>query len=141
MGCDIHMVLEQNDPEFGWVGIDAFRGHRDRKGESSWPGATERHYMRFAALAGVRGDGPEAKGVPDDASPLTRLCVREWDGDGHSHSWLPLKEAASIFSKRFYAGEVPLDPKSYEAEYPASYWFDADDDQTNLFRLVFWFDN
>lgn len=141
MGCDIHLVLEKHDEELGWIGIDAFRGHRDRKGEYSSPHATDRHYRRFAALAGVRGGGPEPRGVPGDASALTRLFVRDWDSDGHSHSWLPVAEAAKIFSKRFYSEEKPLDPKSYEAEYPADYWFDADDAQADKFRLVFWFDN
>jgi hypothetical protein len=143
MGCDIHMVLEERDDEFGWVGINAFHGHRDRKGSSSWPGATDRHYKRFAALAGVRGEGPEPKGIPDDASPLTRLEIKGWGGDGHSHSWLPISEAAKIFSTRFYETEMPLDPKSYEADYPAEFWFGASTDTASLenYRLIFWFDN
>lgn len=143
MGCDIHMVLEEKDDDLGWVGIDAFRGHRDRKGNSSWPAVTDRNYRRFAALAGVRGDGPEPRGVPEDASALTRLEIRGWGGDGHSHSWLPISDAVKIFSTRFYEAEQALDPKSYEAASPADFWFGSSgaDSEPNKYRLIFWFDN
>lgn len=141
MGCDIHMVLEQHDDEFGWVGVDSFRCYRDHKGEFSYSGATDRNYRRFAALAGVRGDGPEPKGIPDDASPLTRIAVRGWGGDGHSHSWLSVKEAAAIFVQRLYPGQTPLDPADYEALYPADFWFGVDESELEKSRLIFWFDN
>lgn len=65
-----------------------------------------RNYDLFSMLADVRNGygfagcptgeyiqpicGP--KGVPDDASPEYLQIVERWDGDGHSHSWLTLRE-------------------------------------------------
>lgn len=143
MGCDIHLVLEKHDPELGWVGIDTFTGHESRytKGYSS-PAARERNYKLFAALANVRGDGPLPKGVPDDASQTTRFLVKDWGSDGHSHSWLPLTEAAAQWNVQRYPAEAPLDPNSYQAKFPAAYWFGVDDDEElDSYRVVFWFDN
>lgn len=139
MGCDIHMVLEKNDEEFGWVGISNFENydgfHEDR------PLVISRNYRRFAALAGVRGDGPKPKGIPGDVSPLTQLGLKEWKYDAHSHSWLPLSEAVPIFKKRFYEAEKPIVTGSFEDEWPASYWFNVDDNEIEKYRLIFWFDN
>jgi hypothetical protein len=145
MGCDVQMVLEQHDKELGWVGIDAFRhraGVNVGINKGFWPAATDRNYRRFAALAGVRGEGPKPRGVPEDSSALTKLLVAECSGFGHSHSWLPLTDAIKIFLMRFYEREKPLDPKSYEAKYPASFWFGVETtaDMDN-YRIVFWFDN
>lgn len=140
MGCDINLVLEERDPDFGWVGINTFAGTNGNDYRS--PIARERNYRLFAALAGVRGDGPEPRGIPDDASATTRLLVRQWGGDGHSHSWLPLAEATLEFNKRRYSeGEVSVDPESYRDKYPASYWFGVESDNVENYRLVFWFDN
>ena len=65
-----------------------------------------RNYDLFAILANVRngygfagvdtGDGfkPIAmpKGVPNDASKYYKLLVKQWDGDGHAHSYFTLDE-------------------------------------------------
>lgn len=65
-----------------------------------------RNYDLFAILADVRngrgfagvltGAGFDPivapRGVPDDASRFYRAQVARWDGDGHSHSWLTLRE-------------------------------------------------
>src|SRR5207237_392615 len=97
MGCDIHMVLERKT-EGGWLGIHNFPYYDNRNGHD-FPLAKDRNYDRFAALAGVRGEGPEARGMPADASPLAKYDSDECGPDGHSHSWLPLKDAAQIFLK------------------------------------------
>lgn len=143
MGCDIHLVLETYDSDLGWVGIDTFKGHQTGNAKDEWysPIATDRNYRLFAALAGVRGDGPSPRGIPEDASSTTKLLVKDWGCDAHSHSWLPISEAVAIFNKRRYPkGEVPVDPESYRDSYPSSYWFGVEGNDS-IYRLIFWFDN
>lgn len=133
MGCDIHLVLERKTGD-GWLGIHNFPYYDTREG-SDWPLARERNYDRFAALAGVRGEGPEPKGIPQDASPLARYESEEWGDDGHSHSWLPVDEAAKIFlaTERL--------PNDWCKQYPADFFFGVNDDHPGEYRIVFWFDN
>lgn len=140
MGCDIHIVLERKNAAFGWVGIDSFKGHETRSG-LALPLARSRDYRRFAALAGVRGDGPEPLGVPDDASPLSKMLINDWAEGGHSHSWLPAKEAAELFAARRWPNESPIDPESHEAKYPWGHYFGIEADDVENYRIIFWFDN
>jgi hypothetical protein len=57
-----------------------------------------RDYFLFYILAGVRGNdswGPriaDPKGIPDDCCPHIKNEIDRWDSDGHSHSYLTLKE-------------------------------------------------
>jgi hypothetical protein len=142
MGCDIHLVLETYDDDLGWVGIDTFKGHQSNN-KDRWysPIATDRNYKLFAALAGVRGDGPAPRGIPEDASTTTKLLVKNYGADGHSHSWLPIDEATLAFNERRYPeGETPIDPNGYRDSYPTSYWFGVESSEAN-YRLIFWFDN
>lgn len=99
MGCDIHVCLEVKQTVFGkekWVNVDSFTWDEyDQKLEHNdfYRG---RDYDLFSALAGVRkrGNNPcmKEKGMPDDAHSLTVAQYEHWAGDGHSHSWLTLKE-------------------------------------------------
>ena len=130
MGCDIH----------GWV---------EAKIGDKWVAITElysdgRNYERFAALAGVRGDGPEPKGIPDDISDTVKYWIDFWSGDGHSHTWFPIKEAAKIF-----LNTKGRSPTENEIMYPFETIFNIDVDalkqnfgvsKKNI-RLVIWFDN
>lgn len=144
MGCDIHLVLERK-VKGKWLGVNPFKGHHrawtQNKGDMDWssPAATTRNYARFARLAGVRGDGPNPLGVPDDASELTKYLVHEWGGDGHSHSWIDLKEACVIWAETRNGGREDDHPEKC----PASYFFEVDGDPEEYedYRLVFWFDN
>jgi hypothetical protein len=88
-------------------------------------------------LAGVRGDGPTPRGTPNDPSDLTDILIREWGGDGHSHSWLPIKDAALIFMQT----DNPACLDDFAREHPENHYFNVDDDQMDKYRLVFWFDN
>jgi hypothetical protein len=99
--------------------------------------AVGRNYRRFAALAGVRGDGPDAKGVPADVSDTAQFFIDRWEGDGHSHSWLEITEAAKIF-----ADTESLNTK-FATENPESYFFNVDEPDLSerAYRIVFWFDN
>jgi len=128
MGCDIHAAVEKKVGDH-WVMIDRLEYPQK---------AVERNYKRFSALAGVRGTGPDPKGLPEDISESAKLFVEEWEGDGHSHSFLELTEAAKIF----LATDFDRDG-DFKNKYPLSYFFDIDDEKVQVghYRLVFWFDN
>lgn len=127
MGCDIHICVEKkvNDK---WVMVN--RLHHGSP-------ATVRNYRRFAALAGVRGNGPEPKGLPEDISDSTRLCSDEWGVDGHSHSYMDLQETAKIYLRTEYSDEN----NEYINKYPESHYFDIEESELKDYRIVFWFDN
>lgn len=104
------------------------------------PVARSRNYERFAQLAGVRGDGPAPRGLPDDMSETAALLVEDWAGDGHSHSWLPMKDAAAVFLA------TERNPPEMAKKYPDSHFFGVDTSgasgkSRDDYRLIFWFDN
>lgn len=146
MGCDIHLVLEKRHGS-KWIGVDTFSGDHRAKWmlkpkEYDWssPVARDRNYDRFAALAGVRGSGPEPRGIPADASDTTAYLVEDYGSDGHGHSWLPMKEASEVWKRT--AGQLD----EIESKYPDSYFFGVDtsegsNNNSDDYRIVFWFDN
>lgn len=95
MGCDIHLFVEAKNPGTGKWEHRPDAPHYDR-----------RSYSAFAILANVRngygfagvktGDGfniiAEPKGIPEDISPEANRASKDWGCDGHSHSFLNLKE-------------------------------------------------
>lgn len=110
MGCDVHMYMEVRDKEQCWHEVSRQTVVHDPLGDSQrivneywYPG---RNYDEFAILADVRngygfagvdtGDGyvplAKPKGLPDDVSLSIRERSDSWDIDGHSHSFLTLKE-------------------------------------------------
>lgn len=136
MGCDIHLVLER---KYGlrWIAVDTFKGHETSRSDWASPLATSRNYVRFAALAGVRGDGPAPRGAPADISETTAMLLEDWGSDGHSASWLPLNEASQIFLATQH-GEL----SDFAKKYPQLHFFGIDEeDKRGTHRLVFWFDN
>lgn len=155
MGCDIHIVIECKWGD-RWVGLCTDQGYftGSYKGEEcgySYPAVGSRDYPFFARLAGVRGDGPEPLGVPDDASDLTVMLVSGWEHDGHNFSHLPLKE----FAKRWCADDKAFASVTAAERLEGSDrayarllnrasmgTFDLYDDMdVEDFRVVFWFDN
>ena len=71
MGSDIQIFLEFLLPNGTWVADEYHRksdNEADRDPEMGLP-AEWRDYDLFAALAGVRGEGPKPKGLPNDLSP------------------------------------------------------------------------
>jgi len=158
MGCDIHPILERRaridvagvDTEV-WVGVQAysFMTRFERIG-TEWktsycggPAIKQRNYRRFGMLANVRGDGPPPKGIPDDASFLTKMMFLDWGGDGHSHSWNTLEEALKIcLASESDPHNVFFAEGDPRKEYPLMYFFGLDevDDMAN-YRLVYCFDN
>jgi hypothetical protein len=123
MGCDIHTVLERKI-NGKWVAV-AIEESASR----------DRNYDRFAMLAGVRGEGPEPRGMPEDASDSAAALAADWGGDGHSHSWLPIEEACDIYL------ESERDPSEIVTKYAMESFFNLSPESTDEHRLVFWFDN
>lgn len=86
MGCDIHL-------------------HTEVKINGKWhhygcPNIM-RSYRLFAMLAGVRNYDDiepiaQPRGLPVDATELTKLDCEHWDADGHSHSWIGSSEILRV---------------------------------------------
>ena len=130
MGADIHGFVEAKIGD-KWVAITELY-------------SDGRNYERFAALAGVRGPGPEPKGIPDDISDTVKYWIDVWSDDGHSHTWFPIKEAAKIFINTKENSST-----EQEIAHPIETFFNVDVaalkhnfgvSKKNI-RLVIWFDN
>ena len=142
MGCDIHMHIE--------VKVDGVWNYYGGPKVS-------RNYWLFANMAGVRNYWDikpicEPKGLPDDATEITKIHYGIWDGDAHSTSWLGPAEVVEL-RKRLQAAKdiewpendleygilhayLPENPISIAEGLDATDSFPAED-----LRLVFWFDN
>ena len=119
MGCDIHVIVERRW-RGRWVGV-----------VRNPMGATGRDYDRFAALAGVRGEGPPPRGWPDDASDFALIEGEKWESELHHRSWLPMGEAL----KAWGAGDSPHDADRVFDIWPHGlHWVDD-------YRVLFGFDN
>ena len=125
MGCDIHFVVEVRRPggEYGeveqrWlVCHDSSTSGRHHFGE--WGNSDEtrdirhvtfdqfehRNYAFFAALAGVRGDGPAPIGLPPDATGNSLYRLDKDDGI-HSQSWLSLEKFTQAYLKGYRPEEA-----------------------------------
>jgi len=130
MGCDIHLTLETKVKD-KWIMVNRLTDYNKVKG---------RNYRRFAALAGVRGDGPDALGIPEDVSESTQLAIDEWGVDGHSHSYMDVVDALPIFKETEYDREGP---NERDLMLPYYYYFDINESniKPDMYRIVFWFDN
>ncbi len=127
MGCDIHIATEKKVGD-RWVMVTRLDYRQI---------GVARNYERFTALAGVRGEGPEPRGLPDDISDGVKLYRDEWSGDGHSDSWHTIKDAAQLFLETEYAKIT-----DYMSAYPEGYYFDIElEIYPGEYRVVFWFDN
>jgi hypothetical protein len=107
MGADIHLFTEIKksiNSEDKWVNVDNWRynpyyqegnddGERMLSVESIYSG---RNYELFGILAGVRDRNndmiDDPRGLPEDVSEVTKKESDRWEDDGHSHSWLTLRE-------------------------------------------------
>ena len=146
MGCDIHMVLEVKY-ENKWIGINTFAGFYARA--LDWHGKTEpkwlfwlvrnRSYDLFAKLAGVRGDGPPPRGIPEDVSDLAVMEIERFGLDGHSHSWGLLSEIGGYFLASIAPAKV-LD-KDRLNEVRMLFGLDNEEAPLEECRLVYFFDN
>lgn len=146
MGCDIHFVVEQKHQD-KWVGL------LSTEGPFSLPyGARktlpilqfqDRDYEFFGRLAGVRRNGPQALGVPEDASDLAYMQMTQWDGFGHSHSYCSLRD---FVRAKYIVGigitELAIATLKNE-DFAARVLNIREEDYGPLddYRVVFWFDN
>lgn len=167
MGCDIHWIIEKRyrnpEPDNVWVGVamkyntPALPVSANLPDEHSLfirPIYSGRDYAFFAALAGVRGDGPDPRGVPPDVSTLARTDIDSYGTDGHSHSWATLLEfvlawlevnkpqAYGVCIAALAARRLDGTPLSDEAQrilgyYTGISWLNELDD----YRVVYYFDN
>lgn len=101
MGCDIHSFVEVKTDK-GWLMVpglfpeDDFGRHWSGKTHQDEP-FEGRNYGIFGFLANVRNYSfvppiAEPRGLPEGVSKPVQESNENWDGDGHSHSWLSLKE-------------------------------------------------
>jgi hypothetical protein len=105
MGCDIHFSVEVKD-DGEWKSADSMERN---EWHSRYPDDEpefrtvelygSRNYGLFAILADVRNSETNPltpisnpKGTPSDASPEVSAIIQHWEGDGHGHSWLTIKE-------------------------------------------------
>lgn len=84
MGCDIHVFLEKKNKAGTYEMVE---------GEI----LDHRSYALFGFLANVRNYSAvkpisEPRGIPSDVSWPVSDEIKSWDGDGHGHSWLSVKE-------------------------------------------------
>lgn len=151
MGCDIHYVIEVKDKNSDeWVGVygsnNPFNPPYDPKNPYPLYTLGYRDYDFFGAIAGVRRRGPEAKGLPDDISSMAKMYSNMWEGDAHSHSYLPLAEFVRLKVKTnplltAEAAGIKLrggDPIEWMLDH---YWEWVSHVGVENFRVVFWFDN
>jgi len=165
MGADIHLYIERKMPSGDWAYMNnlscvvyskALWGGRDMPqfGHAFYV-VNSRNYEFFARLASVRGDGREARGLPDDVSEMVEMYANAWEGDGHSHSWL----SASDFADDYYGIQVLKEDEpmleyhqntlSVDKNYAVLQFLQemcgvsgiGEQTQANEFRFVFWFDN
>lgn len=147
MGCDIHCfveariknvkAVEENLPPGGLRDLNFF-------GRWHYVGSIDinRNYGLFAALAGVRGSGPAAKGLPADLSDWVRVCAAV-DNDCHSHSWATFEafrtacqdNGASLWQESRERLEAFFEYGVFRSE-----GVEGREDLCE-FRIVFWFDN
>jgi hypothetical protein len=111
MGADIHLYVEKK-VDGKWIAQGEFtREEAEEDGSRGYISGgrdfySGRNYDLFAILANVRngrgfagvktGEGfnpiAEPKGVPEDASDEYKAISENWGCDGHSHSYLTIRE-------------------------------------------------
>ncbi len=101
MGCDIHLYTEVQkriNDNLIWTCCDNWQIDPYEIGKYDInPIWSTRNYHIFSVLANVRNDNDnipicELKGLPSDISDAIKEASDRWGCDGHSHSWLTLKE-------------------------------------------------
>jgi hypothetical protein len=154
MGCDIHAYVEvKRNGRWNCEG-DAFDC---------------RNYGLFGFLAGVRNYSmvpvlAAPRGLPADVGDVVHQKSKRWGDDGHTHSWLSLRELADFdYAQQFEDRRVTRQtgPRSFNGGCTAdpgggtmtTYrellgdWYFKELDRLRSFgepgdvRVVFWFDN
>lgn len=116
MGCDIHLYIEKKI-DGKWVPAQGFmtRDFDDRVPDVPYYDRfTDRNYILFGALAGVREPDFQmfpVKGFPEDACPEVKAVYDQWGCDAHTPSWLTLKELKEADWEKFKAPLTKMFPK------------------------------
>lgn len=105
MGCDIHAYREKQVGE-KWLAADKWQKSEYEEGGLSVRYEdrfyTGQNYHLFGLLAkGVRSSHDISflpRGLPHDACEEVKACAKEWDCDGHNHSYLYLHELKSALA-------------------------------------------
>jgi hypothetical protein len=151
MGCDIHIVLEK---KFGekWIGMRELSARSEFKLNAEtcefegpiYGGyrARDRNYELFAALAGVRGEGPKPKGLPSDVSDLSRAILADYDGL-HSHSYCSISEyIEKLLLSDYEPAKIFLTVNHPAVARPYEFYFSMyPPEEDEEYRVVFAFDN
>jgi hypothetical protein len=142
MGCDIHVHTEVK------IGGEWHHlGHPN----------IGRNYSLFSKMAGVRNYSPEEtplaepRGLPEDATFLTKFDYKHMGADAHTPSWLDGEEIDKL-DEWYRAYYKQHDPDSYHyierefgyvfgngwnvKKFPSDNWPGVEDA-----RWIFWFDN
>jgi hypothetical protein len=144
MGCDIHFIIEKQHKDFGWVGImstdDPFISYGGRIHIPIWR-CKDRDYTFFACLAGVRGEGPNPKGWPEDASVMAQ-SLSVIDGEFHSYSYCSLIEfVIAKLKSRNELSPIAAEKLVGKADALHSYIGLYEGENLTDYRVIFWFDN
>ena len=108
MGCDIHLFPEYKVDNGTWQAHPNIIVKIENEGTDheytyiNYDEGIGRNYELFADMAGVRGDGPEPKGIPYGVSSIIKKVIEQWKGDAHSHSYMPLNELKKLMKKHGY---------------------------------------
>ena len=137
MACDIHIHQEVK-----------INGKWEHYRETSFP----RDYEAFAKMAGVRGASKpiaEPRGLPEDATTMTKFAADYAAEDGHTHSWLGAAEILQLeewFNERMRENKWQVEMNGFGylfgnswsnfTRYPSDRPVGLED-----VRFVFWFDN
>ena len=154
MGCDIHTSVEKKltiNGEEKWYNTDYFKlnpyygdgKYEDERRYQTIEVFGDRNYRAFSHLCGVRGNDhepriSEPKGVPDDCSPQTKEEIARWGCDGHSHSYVTLKEVMDFVEANTGVGyQGYISPEAAEELSKGvlpDYWCVGTSDNTWVFR-------
>ena len=161
MGADIHMYAEKRLRNGEWATVNTFAPVAKQAvglpAENTYDwlfyDVEARNYKLFAKLAGVRGDGPAPKGMPDDASPLFKEYAASWASDGHSHSYCTARHFITCYLdtlnptdqlvKTYAAWVLDRGANSATLAFLDTYCSIrvSEDDDADAYRFVFFFDN
>lgn len=107
MGCDIHIFIEWKKGDQPWTKDSHHIAHEDYNGDLLEVDADGRDYDLFAALSGVRGDGPDANGLPPDVTKDIDYTL--YNSDYHSISFYSLEDFMDIYFRLYPSDKVELD--------------------------------
>lgn len=138
MGCDIHCFVEVNI-NGKWM----FYNQCD----------VGRHYGLFAKMAGVRNYDEivpisDPKGIPDNISEMVKIHCEYFGDDGHSHSWLSIRELIKL--REYYQEKISEKSWDFDDEFgyifgnPITEFYKYNEEYPEFLkdiRVVFWFDN